>query len=369
MSTAFLAPPSSSHDPAGGLLVTGVPDMYSVADSSADEGELRATTDLEPPHVNFNQMLAYVTQCFPEAKGHKASVNRPEPPGANKPVDDNRGIRLTRAKPMQFSLDAAAKALLHANETSRPSLARYPSARFRRVYTVSGHESAGQAAKLNPDLALALTTRGKEPQVVVPSADMTRLEGVLARSREAQNFTFWCMGAFYRLLSSLHPGLEDRMLADQLFKSIQMAMVDMAKDSAFALANVRAMRREAVLSHLPPTYKTASKVDLRQSTIDSSLLFEESKVKEALSMADKAASISFQQAAARALVKQRPAPGTPLVARGSRASSSGAFPQRSSSFRRPEPTSQQRTAQRQKPRSFPSSSSSSSRNPTKFFRK
>ena len=157
---------------------------------------------------------------------------------------------------MQFSLDKADKALLYANETSRPSLARYPWARYRRVYTVSGHDSAGHAAKLNPDLALAMTTKGKEPPVVVHSSDMSRLEGTLARSREAQNFAFWCMGAFYRLLYSLHPALEHRLLADQLFKSIQMAMVDMSQDSAFALANVRAMRREAILSHLPSTFKT-----------------------------------------------------------------------------------------------------------------
>ena len=96
---------------------------------------------------------------------------------------------------MQFSLDKAEKDLLSANETSRPSLARYPWARYRKVYTVSGHDSAGHAAKLNPDLALAMTTKGKEPLVVVHSSDMSRLEETLARSREAQNFAFWCMGA------------------------------------------------------------------------------------------------------------------------------------------------------------------------------
>lgn len=37
---------------------------------------------------------------------------------------------------------------------------------------------------------------------------------------------------------TLQPGLEDRMMADQLFKSIQMAMVNLTKDSAFALANI-----------------------------------------------------------------------------------------------------------------------------------
>ena len=77
------------------------------------------------------------------------------------------------------------------------------------------------------------------------------------------------------------------------------------------------MRREVILSHLPATFKTASMVNLRQSSIHSSFLFEESKVKDVLELAVKSASLSFQQATARALVKPHPAPGTLLVERGS----------------------------------------------------
>ena len=77
--------------------------------------------------------------------------------------------------------------------------------------------------------------------MVVQHADMTRLEGVLARQREAQNFHFWGIRACYRLLSSLQPGKEDRLLAEQLFRSIQLAMVDTAKDLTFALPNLKAM--------------------------------------------------------------------------------------------------------------------------------
>ena len=134
-------------------------------------------------------MMAYITHCFPEALGYAESTNRAAPPGAVRP-EVEKHIRLTRAQPMDFSLDSASSALLRVTEGSRPSLARYPSNRYRRMYSVSGHESAGKAAKLNTDLALALTTKGKEPQVVVQHADMTRLEGVLARQREAQNFLF-----------------------------------------------------------------------------------------------------------------------------------------------------------------------------------
>ena len=76
-------------------------------------------------------------------------------------------------------------------------------------------------------------------------------------------------------------------------------------DSAFALANVKAMRWEAILSHLSPVFESATKVDLRKSAVDCALLFHEERVKEPLRVADKAASISFQQAAARALVNPR----------------------------------------------------------------
>ncbi|KAK3887612.1 hypothetical protein Pcinc_008316 [Petrolisthes cinctipes] len=81
---------------------------------------------------------------------------------------------------------------------------------------------------------------------------------------------------------------------------------------------MKAMRWKAILSHLPPVFKSATKVDLRKSAIDSAVLFDVDRVKEALWVADKAASISFQHAAARVLVKPRPATGTPLVERGSR---------------------------------------------------
>lgn len=56
------------------------------------------------------------------------------------------------------------------------------------VCVVSGHETSGQVAKLNTDLAFALTTRGKEPQVSVQHVDMAQLEGVLAREMVYESF-------------------------------------------------------------------------------------------------------------------------------------------------------------------------------------
>lgn len=55
---------------------------------------------------------------------------------------------------------------------------------------------------------------------------------------------------------------------NELFNSIIMAMVEMTIDIAFTLANIKAMRLKSILSHLPPTYKSFTKLDLRMSSID-----------------------------------------------------------------------------------------------------
>ena len=200
-------PPPTSPDTGGAVPVdaragegrmTGAPDVSSGVDSAGSDDDLQATFG-ENPSMNFDIMLDYITQCFPEAKGIPSQVSRPDPPGENRPPDSDRRVRLTRAKPIQFSLDKADKALRQANESSRPALARYPDARYRKVYTVSGHDFGNRPAKLNPDLALALITKGREPSVVVQAPELCRLEGAIARSLEAQNFNFWCLGAFYRL--------------------------------------------------------------------------------------------------------------------------------------------------------------------------
>ena len=83
-----------------------------------------------------------------------------------------------------------------------------------------------------------------------------------------------------------------------------------------ALTNVKAMQQEAILSHLPPMFKSAIKVDLRKSPIYSGFLFE-ARVQAALRIAKKDASISFQQAMARVLVNPCRTSGTPLVERAS----------------------------------------------------
>lgn len=69
-------------------------------------------------------------------------------------------------------------------------------------------------------------------------------------------------------------------------------------DSAFILANITAMRRESVLSFLPPSYKAAAKMTLCQSPLELEFLFDSARVQEAVQVVNKVISGLFQQAGA-----------------------------------------------------------------------
>lgn len=58
------------------------------------------------------------------------------------------------------------------------------------MYAVGGHEVGGKASKLSPDLGLALTPKFRELHISLHQANIGRLEDILARMREAQNFSF-----------------------------------------------------------------------------------------------------------------------------------------------------------------------------------
>lgn len=147
-------------------------------------------------------MVAYIVCCFPEALVFAELAHRPTP-SVEVHLVEAKLICFTRAQLMDFSLHAAYKALLSASKGSKPSLACYPSNRIWTLYSVSSHESAWKAAKLDTDLAIALSINGREPQMVVHHADMICLERVLACQCETQNFLFWSVGTFYELFSSL----------------------------------------------------------------------------------------------------------------------------------------------------------------------
>ena len=311
---AALSPPLASVGlSSSSLRPTGSPRGCSELEPSDDE---RAT--VVQSQTDFKAMFEFVCSLFPEARGAHHPPSRPHPPGEPDLLQPLPTPRFTRAQPMQFSLDRAADSLCKASDSAQSTLLRNPRHRVLRTYTVSGHEDAGWAARINPDLASALTIKSGEPRASVAQADLARLETSLAHLREAQNFTFWCLGAFFRLFRSLPAPVDSQAMGERLFRSIQRAMVDQASGSAIALANLKALRRESFLRYLPSSFSAASKRDLRKSSLDSGYLFDQARVSAALESADKTASLSFQQAAARALTRPRPLPGTPLTERDRR---------------------------------------------------
>lgn len=94
-----------------------------------------------------------------------------------------------------------SSALLKVTESFLLLTGQIPLCKFIRIYTVSGHKETGRAAKVNPDLTLALALKNRDPRVSVQRAYMVKLKDVLALIREAENFMFWYFGAFSRFSS------------------------------------------------------------------------------------------------------------------------------------------------------------------------
>lgn len=126
---------------------------------------------------------------------------------------------------------------------------------------MSGHEEAGRDARINLDLALAVTLKSGELRASVSQADLNSLEDTVAHLGGARNFIFWCLGAFTCLLQSTQAPLESQAMADQHFKSMQKAFMDHAQDSAAMLGHLKALRRESYLRHLPSSFSTSTKMD------------------------------------------------------------------------------------------------------------
>ena len=111
-------------------------------------------------------------------------------------------------------------------------------------------------------------------------------------------------------------------MMDQLLYSIQRAMLDQARTTAYTIANTRVARRESYLSHLPHRFSSISKAHLRRSDADSGHLFDDVQVDKAIDQAEKTASVSLTEAATKSFIKPKPKLGTPLVERHPRPSTS-----------------------------------------------
>ena len=126
---------------------------------------------------------------------------------------------------------------------------------------------------------------------------MEHLEQAFFSFRDIQNFLFWLMGIFVTLMSDNEGLPKGGPMLQQVVLSIQRAIVDQARVTAFAVTNTRAGRRESYLSHLPHHFTSASKAQLHRSDMDSDLLFNVDSIDKAVGQAQQVSSVSFTEAA------------------------------------------------------------------------
>ena len=85
-----------------------------------------------------------------------------------------------------------------------PSSVGYPLGRFTKLYSVAGQEVYGKAALVNPSLH-TLKSGARQPHVLHEHSDIARMEGIVARLREALNDSYWCLRALDLLASHSLP--------------------------------------------------------------------------------------------------------------------------------------------------------------------
>ena len=114
-----------------------------------------------------------------------------------------------------------------------------------------------------------LTVRG-ERRISIPQGELVHMEQALLSSWDMLDFLFWFLFCVFFTsdsdLSTQEPMLQELVL------SFQRTMMSQARFTAFALANMRAVRREAYLPHLPHHLTSVSKAQLYQSNMDSDLI-------------------------------------------------------------------------------------------------
>ena len=287
-STSGLAPPTSSRDHGDG--------------NSSDPSSYQALLDI------FDVL-------FDDAIGTRDRVAGPGCPGTVSSPPRHTDL-LNCAAPVQFYLDQASSTFSTAAGKGSFS-APIPSGRFSKLYRIYGKEELGQPASVNPSLLSALQPDSREPHITLSHGDVLRLEKLIARSHDAINFSYWCLGALH-LLAERNLPTQISSTEERVFKSARLALHDICRDTTYAHAQVRAWRREAYLSCLRPSFSSTQVDILRRSPIFSPLLFDEQHIQEALLSAQSSANLSLHEATLRVLTRPRPAPRDSNPDRGAR---------------------------------------------------
>ncbi|MPC39506.1 hypothetical protein E2C01_033043 [Portunus trituberculatus] len=72
---------------------------------------------------------------------------------------------------------------------------------FAKIYSVAGQEVYRKAALVNPSLHATLHPIARELRIIREHPEVAKMEGVVARSRDALNYCFWCLGAMHLLVA------------------------------------------------------------------------------------------------------------------------------------------------------------------------
>ncbi|MPC51682.1 hypothetical protein E2C01_045534 [Portunus trituberculatus] len=276
---------------------------------------------MHPATQSKGAIIDFICEKFLDACGPVVQDSAPLLPGMQRSEVPATTPRLRCAHPIDFMMSQASEALTCANKSSKLSFVKYPVRQHYRSYRTSIDEGKSLPAKVNPDLVQYLTVCG-DLQVLLSQGEMMYFEEALLITGDTQNFLFWLMSTFFFLTSLGEGSFAHGPKLHQHTHSIQRATVDQAGITVFALTNTRAVWRESYLSHLPHQFSSVSKAQLHHSDVDSDLLFNLASVEKAIDQAQQAVLVLLTEAAAKALIKVKPRPRTPLDKKHPRPSTS-----------------------------------------------
>ena len=190
-----------------------------------------------------------------------------------------------------------------------------------KVYKIAGHEKEGRAPEVNSEILAHTRNEGKkEPRASILHQDLRKVDGVLGRMREVQNYLYWSTSAMSHISETSPPNRD--ALMQQAYKASVRAMDLMTKDIVALRTNVRLWRRKAYIDTLKDSFSDLAKHELRKSAMDGEMLFDQAVVDKTIDSSEKG---MMTKATLTAL--KRPTAGTPLVPRRD---SSGGGPSTSS---------------------------------------
>ena len=79
----------------------------------------------------------------------------------------------------------ASEALGHANKSTKPSFAKYPTQQYHRSYRISSDECRDRPAKVNLELLSHQAVPG-EPHISISQGEMVHLEQALLSSQDTE---------------------------------------------------------------------------------------------------------------------------------------------------------------------------------------